>query len=97
MRSAMVKRSVVIAGHKTSVSLEEPFWNVMREIAASETTTVSAILRRVEAGRVNSNLSSAARVFALEHVRGRGRTTLVAVIPSERPAALMPASAGGAP
>lgn len=97
MRSAMVKRSVVIAGHKTSVSLEEPFWNVMREIAASETTTVSAILRRVEAGRVNSNLSSAARVFALEHVRGRGRATLVAVIPSERPAAQMPASAGGAP
>ena len=96
MRSAMVKRSVVIAGHKTSVSLEEPFWAVMRQIAESEATTVSAILRRIEASRGNSNLSSATRVFALEHVRGRAGVQTAAVMPA-RAAAMMSPTGGNAP
>ena len=96
MRSAMVKRSVVIAGHKTSVSLEEPFWAVMRQIAESEATTVSAILRRIEASRGNSNLSSATRVFALEHVRGRAGAETAAIVPT-RAAALMSPGSGNVP
>jgi predicted DNA-binding ribbon-helix-helix protein len=67
----MVKRSVVIGGHKTSVSLEQPFWDVVREIAAAEAITVSAVLRRVDAARAQANLSSAVRVYVLEQVRAR--------------------------
>ena len=67
----IVKRSVVIGGHKTSVSLEQPFWEVVREIAAAEATTVSAVLRRVDGARAQSNLSSAVRVYVLEQVRAR--------------------------
>ena len=73
MKSAIVKRSVVIAGHKTSVSLEQPFWDVIREIAAAEQTTMSAVLRRVDNARERANLSSAVRVFVLDYVRGRAR------------------------
>ena len=73
MKSAIVKRSAVIAGHKTSVSLEQPFWDVIREIAAAERTTVSAVLRRVDGARLRANLSSAIRVFVLDYVRGRNR------------------------
>jgi predicted DNA-binding ribbon-helix-helix protein len=69
VKSAITKRSVVIGGHKTSVSLEQPFWDVVREIAGAERTSVSAVLRRIDAAREQSNLSSAVRVFALEHVR----------------------------
>ena len=68
---SMVKRSVVIGGHKTSVSLEQPFWDVVREIAATETITVSAVLRRVDAARAQANLSSAVRVYVLQQVRAR--------------------------
>jgi len=69
MKSAIIKHSVVINGHKTSVSLEQPFWAVVREIATGEGTTVSAVLRRVDASRSQANLSSAVRVYVLEHVR----------------------------
>jgi len=71
MKSLVVKRSVVIAGHKTSVSLEQPFWDIVREVAGAEGATVSALLRRIDAQRKQSNLSSAVRVFVLEHVRAR--------------------------
>ena len=74
MKSAVIKRSVVIAGHKTSVSLEQPFWDVVLEVAGAEQTTVSAVLRRVDAERRQPNLSSAVRMFALAHVRARAAT-----------------------
>ena len=67
----MVKRSVVIGWHKTSVSLEQPFWDVVREIAAAEAITVSAVLRRVDAARAQANLSSLVRVYVLQQVRAR--------------------------
>ena len=68
-KSAVTKRSVVIGGHKTSVSLEEPFWTEVRAIATAEQITVSSLLRRIDRERSNANLSSAIRVYVLEHVR----------------------------
>jgi predicted DNA-binding ribbon-helix-helix protein len=74
MKSAITKRSVVIGGHKTSVSLEEPFWNAVREIAGSQQVTVSSLLRQIDLERRNSNLSSAIRVYVLENVRSQTGT-----------------------
>jgi len=74
MKSAITKRSVVIGGHKTSVSLEEPFWNAVREIAGNQQVTVSSLLRQIDLERRNSNLSSAIRVYVLESVRSQAAT-----------------------
>lgn len=79
MKSAITKRSVVIGGHKTSVSLEEPFWNAVREIAGSHQMTVSSLLRQIDLERRNSNLSSAIRVYVLENVRAQ-----MAALPQQR-------------
>jgi predicted DNA-binding ribbon-helix-helix protein len=70
-KSAVTKRSVVIGGHKTSVSLEDPFWAEVRSIADAEKMTVSSLLRRIDRERSNANLSSAIRVYVLENVRDR--------------------------
>lgn len=69
MKSPIVKRSVVIHGHKTSVSLEQPFWDAFRDLAESERISTSALLRKVETEREHANLSSAIRVFVLRRMR----------------------------
>jgi predicted DNA-binding ribbon-helix-helix protein len=69
MKSSVVKRSVIIGGHKTSVSLEEPFWDGLKDIATWRGLPLSALLREIDSGRANANLSSAIRVFVLEHFR----------------------------
>ncbi len=69
MKSQIIKRSVVIRGHKTSVSLEQPFWDAFRDIAESERISTSALLRKVDAERNQANMSSAIRVFVLRHMR----------------------------
>ncbi|HVZ52067.1 MAG TPA: ribbon-helix-helix domain-containing protein [Pseudolabrys sp.] len=69
IKSAVAKRSVVIGGHKTSVSLEEPFWNEVRTIAAASQVSVSNLLQKIDGERQNGNLSSAIRVFVLQHLR----------------------------
>jgi predicted DNA-binding ribbon-helix-helix protein len=69
MGSGIVKRSVSIAGHRTSISLEEPFWEGLREIAARETLSVQALIGRIDAERGEQNLSSAIRVFVLMKLR----------------------------
>jgi predicted DNA-binding ribbon-helix-helix protein len=69
MKSPIIKRSVVIHGHKTSVSLEQPFWDAFRDLAEGEHISTSALLRKVDAERNNSNLSSAIRVFVLRRIR----------------------------
>jgi predicted DNA-binding ribbon-helix-helix protein len=68
--SAVVKRSVTIAGHATSVSLEKAFWTGLARIAQAEGISTAALLRRIDATRSEpdasaSNLSSAIRVFVL--------------------------------
>ena len=65
MMSGIVKRSVVIAGHSTSVSLEEPFWEALRGIAAARGRSVQALIAEIDATRGGQNLSSAIRVFVL--------------------------------
>jgi predicted DNA-binding ribbon-helix-helix protein len=69
MKSLIVKRSVVIAGHKTSVSLEAPFWKALKEIAASRNMPLSNLVASVDREREHANLSSAIRLFVLEFCR----------------------------
>ena len=69
MKSAVVKRSVVIGGHKTSVSLEDEFWARLREIAGAKQATLSQLLAQIDERRDSPNLSSAIRVYVLEHFR----------------------------
>jgi len=69
MKSSIVKRSVVIGGHKTSVSLEEPFWTDLKQIAHVQHVTLSALVTQIDDTREQSNLSSAIRVFVLHHSR----------------------------
>lgn len=65
-----VKRSVSIAGHRTSVSLEEPFWEALRDIARARKTSINKLITEVDAGRApDTGLSSALRVFVLEWFR----------------------------
>jgi predicted DNA-binding ribbon-helix-helix protein len=85
MKSAIVKRSVVLNGHKTSVSLEQQFWDIVRLLAAREQITVSALLRRVDDARTHSNLSSAVRVFVLEQVRAQAGSAFERRLPASIP------------
>ena len=64
-RASLAKRSVVIAGHRTSVSLEEPFWSVLGELARERGLSVQACIAAIDRERGNSNLSSAIRVHVL--------------------------------
>jgi predicted DNA-binding ribbon-helix-helix protein len=69
MKSPIVKRSISVAGHKTNISLEEAFWTGLREIAQSRAMTVSAIVSDIDLRRRHANLSSAVRLFVLEHAQ----------------------------
>ena len=81
MKSAIIKRSVVLDGHKTSVSLENEFWEGLREIAGRQKANLSSLVRQIDRTRVNGNLSSAIRVYVFNHFH-----TPVAA-PAEAPAA----------
>ena len=67
MKSTVIKRSVVLVGHKTSVSLEDEFWKAFREIAKQRGETVSNLVAAIDADRQNANLSSAIRLFVLNY------------------------------
>jgi len=71
MKSPVVKRSIVVAGHKTSVSLEEAFWNGMKEISGQRSLTLSELVGEIDGARTQGNLSSAIRLFVLDHFRCR--------------------------
>jgi predicted DNA-binding ribbon-helix-helix protein len=71
MKSAVVKRSIVIAGHKTSVSLEDAFWDALKEIAGDRDTTLSDLVAGIDSQRRHGNLSSAIRLFVLEFYRNQ--------------------------
>ncbi len=64
------KHSVVIAGHRTSVTMEDAFWRGLREIAAADGMSLNQLVTRIDADRSGS-LSSALRVFVLERVRSK--------------------------
>jgi predicted DNA-binding ribbon-helix-helix protein len=69
MNSTVKKRSIVIGGRKTSISLEDDFWMSLRQIARGRQVTISDLIASLDAARENSNLSSAIRVFILDHYR----------------------------
>ena len=71
MKSPVVKRSIVIAGHKTSVSLEDAFWKSLKEIAGHRDVTMSDLVASIDSERRHGNLSSAIRLFVLDHYRGQ--------------------------
>lgn len=68
MKSAIIKRSVVINGHRTSVSLEDLFWNQLKEIAHIQRVTLSQVVAGIDTAREHGNLSSAIRLFVLNQV-----------------------------
>ena len=71
MKSPVVKRSIVIAGHKTSVSLEDAFWKGLKEIAGARQMTLSDLVASIDTDRRHGNLSSAIRLFVLDHYRAQ--------------------------
>jgi predicted DNA-binding ribbon-helix-helix protein len=72
MKSSIAKRSIVIDGHKTSISLEDAFWDDLKEIAHAQQATLSALVAKIDEKRAHGNLSSAIRLFVLEHFRTNG-------------------------
>jgi predicted DNA-binding ribbon-helix-helix protein len=71
MKSPVVKRSIVIAGHKTSVSLEDAFWKGLKEIASGRDMTLSDLVAAIDSERQHGNLSSAIRLFVLDFYRNQ--------------------------
>jgi predicted DNA-binding ribbon-helix-helix protein len=71
MKSPVIKRSIVIAGHKTSVSLEDAFWKGLKDIAGSRDMTLSELVASIDSERRHGNLSSAIRLFVLDHYRNQ--------------------------
>ena len=71
MKSLVVKRSIVLAGHKTSVSLEDEFWIALKKIAGDRNVMLSELVGSIDAQRQQGNFSSALRLFVLEYYRGK--------------------------
>lgn len=75
-KSLVIKRSIVIAGHKTSVAVEDAFWNSLKEIAEQHHKTLSHLIARIDAERKHANLSSAIRLYVLDFYRDKARAAL---------------------
>lgn len=73
MTAAIVKRSIEIAGHRTSISLEEPFWTALKEIADENGKTIRALVAEIDEKRGEANLSSAIRLYVLDVFRRAAR------------------------
>ena len=73
INSPIVKRSIMIGGHRTSISLEDPFWRGLKEIAAKHDMSVQNVVAAVHGGRHRGNLSSTLRLFVLEYYRADNR------------------------
>jgi predicted DNA-binding ribbon-helix-helix protein len=79
MNSSVVKRSIVVGGHKTSVSLEDAFWQGLKEIARGRRTTLSDVVGDLDTQRSEGNLSSTIRLFVLGHYRAQMPTVPAAI------------------
>jgi predicted DNA-binding ribbon-helix-helix protein len=77
MKSPVVKRSIVIAGHKTSVSLEDAFWSGLKDIASTRNMTLSELVAAIDTDRRQGNLSSAIRLYVLDHFRAQSGSARV--------------------
>ncbi len=69
MKSSVMKRSILIAAHKTSVSLENAFWEALKQIAIDRDTTLSNLVTSIDVDRRQGNLSSCLRLFVLDYYR----------------------------
>ena len=67
MKSLVIKRSIIFDGRKTSASLEDDFWNALRDIAHGRSETLSRLIANINANRQSANLSSVIRLFVLWH------------------------------
>ena len=76
MNSPVAKRSIIVGGQKTSVSVEEAFWSGMKEISRARSMTLSQLVSEIDANRNQSNLSSAICQFVLEHFKSRAVTPI---------------------
>ena len=76
MKSTILKRSIAIDGHRTSVSPEDAFWSDLKEIAHSQQVTLSKLIAQIDETREQANLSSAIRLYVLEHIRTHGKKDL---------------------
>ena len=85
MKSPVVKRSIVIAGHKTSVSLEDAFWQGLKDIAAARNMTLSELVATIDTDRRHGNLSSGIRLFVLDHYRGQAEDSAKESAPHNEP------------
>jgi predicted DNA-binding ribbon-helix-helix protein len=87
LKSPVSKRSITIADHNTSISLEKEFWDSLREIAVERGMSLRALVAAIDADRQHANLSSAIRIFVLsvyrdaEHAERRARKESSAITP----------------
>ena len=95
MKSPVVKRSIVIAGHKTSISLEDAFWKALKDIAILRRATLSDLVASIDSERQHGNLSSAIRLFVLDHYQSKCMGHVVGT--SVGAGTSSAASVGGAP
>lgn len=71
LKSLVIKRSVFVNGHKTSVSIEEAFWSALKEIAVGRDMAISQLVTEIDVNRQQRNVSSAIRLFVLDHYRSQ--------------------------
>lgn len=69
MPSRIIKRSIVVEHHKTSVSMEKEFWDCLQDIARKRSWTLSKLVSQIDMGRTHNNLSSAIRLYVLDVVQ----------------------------
>ena len=77
MKSTVVKRSIVLAGHKTSISLEDAFWEGLKDIAKARRLTIRDLVGGIDTQREQGNLSSAIRLFVLGHYQKRATSDAI--------------------
>jgi predicted DNA-binding ribbon-helix-helix protein len=85
VKSLVSKRSIVIAGHKTSVSLEDAFWDSLKEIASERSMTLRELVGAIDANRNHINLSSAIRLFVLGFYRDQQGEPILHIRRKRRP------------
>jgi|SRR5215475_10583581 len=72
--SPVIKRSIMLAGNKTSISLENQFWDALHEIARRENSAVCALIEQIDTDRTSHNLSSAVRLYVLNYFQSAHRS-----------------------
>lgn len=93
MKSAIAKRSIVLNHHKTSISLEDEFWDCLRAIADEKKIKLTTLLLQIDNDRNNANLSSAIRVFVFNEMRAQAAALRGAAAAGNWPVETKPTSA----